>query len=46
MCGKEDNFMWDLVRKGHLEDLGIEGSLHRICCGCVDWINLVQDRDQ
>jgi len=39
MCGEEENFMWDLVRKGHLEDLGIDGSLHRIRCGCVDWIN-------
>ena len=46
MCGKEENFIWDLVRKGHLEDFGIDRSLHRIRCGCVDWINLAQDRDQ
>jgi len=24
MCGKEENFMWDLARKGHLEDIGID----------------------
>jgi hypothetical protein len=46
MGGKEESFMWDLVRKGHLKDLGTDESLHRMRYGCVDWINLAQDRDQ
>jgi hypothetical protein len=34
MCGKE-NFMWNLVRKSHFENLGTHGSSHRNRCGCV-----------
>ena len=35
-----------LVRPGHRWEQNIEVDLQEVGCGCVDWIELAQDRDR